>query len=104
MAAKHPKFYCQYCNAEVKQNDKLCHHCGRFFASVKCAACGYVGDAKQFGKGCPICGYAVYGSIENFTPKNKKSKNTNTDPLPLWMYVIPSFLLVILLLIIFFRQ
>jgi len=100
---KKPKFFCQYCNAEVKQNDRVCHHCGRFFASVKCAACGYAGDAKQFGNGCPVCGYAVYGNVQDFERSGQKKQGA-ADPLPLWMYIVPSILLILLLSVMLFRQ
>lgn len=101
---KKPKFYCQYCNAEVKQNDRLCHHCGRFFASVKCAACGYTADSKRFSKGCPVCGYAVYGTVPAFKPLKKRNSQGSGDPLPLWMYVVPAILLTVLVGVMLFRQ
>ena len=53
------KFFCENCGAEVPQNAKMCRHCGRFFSSVRCPACGATGKNSDFINGCPVCGYAV---------------------------------------------
>ena len=100
---KQPKFFCENCNAEVRREAVLCPHCGRFFASVRCPACGFTGIHKEFKDGCPSCGYAFTPDAQDHkktnTKKIKKKKlwfarytgheadaHTDIDPLPLWVY------------------
>jgi len=98
-----PKFFCESCGEEVEQNAKICPHCGRFFASVKCPSCGYVGDARLFKKGCPVCGYAFKNDAEN--PGKGGGKNPrDVDPLPWWMFAIPLAVLIGLVAFIFLRS
>lgn len=94
MDKRQPKFFCEYCGSEVRQNDKLCHHCGRFFASVKCPSCGFTGDSPMFRDGCPACGYAVTGNGPSLPPKSApKKKDAGTDPLPWWIYLAAILML-----------
>jgi len=51
------RFFCESCGAEVSHAEKVCPSCGRTFTAVKCPRCGFEGGAKQFGRGCPQCGY-----------------------------------------------
>ena len=105
---KHPAFFCEYCGTQVKQNDRVCPHCGKFFSSVKCPSCGFAGDSRIFRDGCPACGYAVainplgVSSRARKAKKGKGSKSSNTargkgdettDPLPLWVYAVSVILL-----------
>ena len=100
---KQPKFFCENCNAEVRREAVFCPHCGRFFASVRCPACGFTGTHKEFKDGCPSCGYAFTPDVQknkkSSTKKPKKKKfsimryarhegnmHTDADPLPLWVY------------------
>ena len=100
---KQPKFFCENCNAEVRREAVFCPHCGRFFASVRCPACGFTGTHKEFKDGCPSCGYAFTPDVQKNkkgnTKKPKKKKfsimryarhegntRTDADPLPLWVY------------------
>lgn len=112
---KHAKFFCENCGAEVPQNAKMCRHCGRFFTSVRCPACGATGTNSQFADGCPVCGYAVgkgkkSAAAEKATFKEKtagrksranlrleiESRNSRTfarrkmsdGALPIWFYLI----------------
>lgn len=111
---KRAKFFCENCGAEVPPNAKMCRHCGRFFTSVRCPACGATGTTKQFEKGCPVCGYAVgkgkLSASEKISYKEKTAgrksraklryeiesqnsrtfaKNRNTDgTLPSWFYLL----------------
>lgn len=90
---KLPKFFCEYCGSEVRQNDRVCPHCGRFFASVKCPSCGFAGESKQFKSGCPQCGYAFHpdssAPVTQHKQKNKNRANSAaTDPLPWWVYLV----------------
>jgi len=52
------KFFCDNCGEQVEKNETRCPHCGRYFRSVKCPACGFAGRAGLFVDGCPACGYA----------------------------------------------
>jgi uncharacterized membrane protein YvbJ len=100
VTVKRPKFFCESCGEEVRQNDRVCPHCGRFFSSVKCPSCGFSGDAKRFREGCPKCGYAIYG--KGFTPATREvpKKKETADPLPWWMYAASALLLALLVAII----
>ncbi len=103
---KRAKFFCEFCGKEVRQNDKVCQYCGKFFASVRCPKCGKVGRTEEFTHGCPACGYAVapggrrkgsYGARgflglgssgkSSFGSSNNNTKNYDGS-LPIWMYVL----------------
>ncbi len=103
-----PKFFCENCSNEVKRNTRVCPHCGRFFASVKCPSCNFAGSSDEFLGGCPSCGYAVNSESGKKTNKNKKGKNyknnsykTNKydDPLPWWIYSLVIGLLGVLIIV-----
>lgn len=121
---KKPRFFCENCNAEVKRDDRFCKKCGHFFASVKCPACGKIGNSDLFKKGCPVCGYAVNGAhsstedsfVAHFPEKTLSNKNKekndlfkkykkNTakeESLPLWIYVVTiSFLIAVIFVILY---
>ncbi len=55
---KRARFFCENCRNEVRWDAKVCPHCGRFFSSVKCPSCEFVGESRFFVFGCPNCGYA----------------------------------------------
>jgi len=55
---KQARFFCENCRKEVRWDAKVCPHCGRFFSSVRCPSCGFVGESRLFVWGCPNCGYA----------------------------------------------
>lgn len=99
-----PKFFCESCGEEVRQNAKLCPHCGRFFASVKCPSCGYSGDARVFKEGCPVCGYAFRPGGPSPEPGDGSSGKRGADPLPWWMYAASIGLLVLLVIVILLRK
>ncbi len=85
--SKKAKFFCEFCGNEVKQNDKVCQYCGKFFASVRCPNCGKTGRTEEFTHGCPACGYAVHGTRRLLGLKsNKKNKNYDGS-LPIWIYI-----------------
>ncbi|MCL2411918.1 MAG: hypothetical protein FWC97_09790 [Treponema sp.] len=96
---KKPRFFCDNCACEVGSEKKSCPHCGRFFASTRCPACGYSGEDRMFKDGCPMCGYS---SIQTSGSKkiNKKSKLARpTRPAfkptssSFWTYVAAAFVL-----------
>lgn len=125
---KHARFFCENCQTEVKGNARFCGHCGRFFAAVKCPACGKTGASHTFANGCPQCGYAVGSSNSSSTEKstsfsndkNSSSKKTSNkgfslskllgnsnskqekryseDSLPLWIYLVAVVFLVVILI------
>lgn len=125
---KNARFFCENCQTEVKGNARFCGHCGRFFAAVKCPACGKTGASHTFKNGCPQCGYAVGSSNSASTEKSnsfltdtksssKKSKSksfdikklfSNSNPkqekkysedsLPLWIYLVAIIFLVVILI------
>ena len=105
---KKAKFFCEFCGNEVKQNDKVCTYCGKFFASIRCPKCGIVGRTEEFTHGCPNCGYAVspggrkkssYGT-RSFLGLSSNSSNTkNYDgSLPIWMYILVIAVLIALVI------
>jgi uncharacterized membrane protein YvbJ len=125
---KNARFFCENCQTEVKGNARFCGHCGRFFAAVKCPACGKTGVSHTFKNGCPQCGYAVGSSNSTSTEKSnsfsndknsssKKSSNNgfslsklfgnsnskhekrySEDSLPLWIYLVAIVFLVVILI------
>lgn len=105
MARQKARFFCEFCGTEVKKNDKICSHCGRFFASVRCPKCNCTGTPAQFSKGCPNCGYALKKDDKQITDtkktifgfKEKKQKN-NIDALPAWIYFVCFFVAVLLII------
>ncbi|MEE0878256.1 MAG: zinc ribbon domain-containing protein [Treponemataceae bacterium] len=125
---KKARFFCENCQTEVKGNARFCGHCGRFFAAVKCPACGKTGASHAFANGCPQCGYAVSNSNSSSTEtsksilndkksvlktnskkkfnlkklfsksNNNQEKNYSEDSLPLWIYLVAIIFLVVILI------
>lgn len=113
---KEAKFFCESCGSEVPRKSRFCPVCGKFFASVRCPKCGHTGASEDFKSGCPECGYAVnsnaslsqnqnsdISSQKNIKYKNKiASKKTNKSgqdgSLPVWIYIISVFVLIILII------
>jgi predicted RNA-binding Zn-ribbon protein involved in translation (DUF1610 family) len=85
------KFFCENCGSEVPLNAKLCPKCGRSFSSVRCPACGFVGEEGLFGKGCPACGYRVDGNGSNGW--ERYIPTAAQHGLPLWVYVVTAMAL-----------
>jgi hypothetical protein len=80
-----PRFFCEHCGAEVPRDAKNCPRCGRYFLSVKCPACGFVGAEGLFGDGCPVCGYSDPGrGGGGKTPPGREAAGA----LPLWVYAV----------------
>ncbi len=95
---KKPKYYCEHCGTEVRKDARICPKCGRFFSSVKCPRCGYVGEADDFAAGCPVCGYA---DAVNAAPEPLGEPPRAAPPPPWWSYPLAAglvFALILLLL------
>jgi predicted RNA-binding Zn-ribbon protein involved in translation (DUF1610 family) len=104
--AKSPRFFCENCGAEVDRDTKTCPRCGRFFASIRCPACGFTGAEGLFAGGCPVCGYSSPDAVtagargsakpswpggENF-PRGKPPRIA-AGALPVWVYILTVFFL-----------
>jgi hypothetical protein len=90
---KRPHFYCEFCGAEVSKDARVCPRCGRFFSSVKCPKCDYVGKPDDFNSGCPICGYA---EAANPSPEEIKPLVQAAPPVPWWAFLVTAIVLVAL--------
>ncbi|EFW39430.1 double zinc ribbon domain-containing protein [Treponema phagedenis] len=87
---KVPVFFCENCGGTVRRDTKVCPHCGRFFASVRCPRCNYTGNADEFREGCPSCGYAFPQEKKIQKPKYRARKRgkESQDSLPFWIYFL----------------
>ncbi|MDR1587032.1 MAG: zinc-ribbon domain-containing protein [Treponema sp.] len=99
---KKPRFFCEHCGAEVQPDEKTCPRCGRFFASVRCPACGFSGEEKLFAGGCPACGYSSPVSQNRSVPSAAPPLRA-AGKLPVWVYILTIFslLFVLALLVVF---
>jgi hypothetical protein len=98
------RYYCEYCGAQVRETDKLCPKCARFFTAVKCPKCGHSGDAAEFASGCPACGYCAQGPLEEFYLDGGKGRRGESSPSPLsrWAYAIGGILIALAMVAAFF--
>jgi predicted RNA-binding Zn-ribbon protein involved in translation (DUF1610 family) len=100
-----PRFFCENCGAEVPRDAKNCPQCGRFFASVRCPSCDFVGEEYLFASGCPVCGYSAPAGPAGPAPGADPPplKREAAGALPFWVYVLTALALlgVIALLFIF---
>ena len=94
---KAPRFFCDNCDTEVARGAKSCPKCGRYFAAVRCPACGLIGEENTFAAGCPACGYSA-PLVPAARPIEKK---VPAGPLPLWVYILSicAFICVMAILI-----
>ena len=88
-----PRFFCEHCGKEVSRSDEKCPSCGRFFASVRCPKCGFVGSQNLFSSGCPVCGYSAPRTPDGIGedgPDGSPSKRAAipAGALPAWVYLI----------------
>jgi predicted RNA-binding Zn-ribbon protein involved in translation (DUF1610 family) len=88
--AEAPRFFCENCGAEVGRDVKHCPRCGRYFASVRCPSCGFVGDEVLFKDGCPLCGYSVAPASK---PSRPSPEREAPGSLPLWVYILAGAIL-----------
>ncbi|MBI9108229.1 MAG: hypothetical protein JEZ04_15875 [Spirochaetales bacterium] len=99
------KFFCDNCGWQVNKDESICPHCGRYFKSVKCPACGFAGRASLFFDGCPACGYAGEGGVDlDFAEEARRKKPKGLFSGKFYRTAIPVLTaLFIFLLIWFFR-
>ena len=117
---KAAKFFCEHCGSEVKANAKVCPKCGKFFSSVRCPRCAYMGTVRDFSNGCPRCHYSMthedlYGSDEEedsvmnyetveeydkaIKMKRLKKQQSETkkrnygNEAPMWLFAVSIFIL-----------
>jgi uncharacterized paraquat-inducible protein A len=90
---KKPHFYCESCGTEVRKDARVCPRCGRFFSSVKCPKCDYVGLADDFSIGCPVCGYALSA---NPSPEPIRLQALPAPPLPWWAFLLVALVILFL--------
>lgn len=116
---KRAKFYCENCHREVRPDSKVCPHCGRFFAAVRCPSCGYTGESLLFLSGCPSCGYAgndraneisaAPGEVERYDfeaiagstdgERTTRSARRSGRGVPSWFYPVAGIVLLFCLII-----
>jgi len=97
-SAKSPRFFCETCGAEVPRDAKKCIKCGKYFASIRCPACGFVGDEAAFKGGCPTCAYS-----SEKTDRTLPEKKNPSGPLSLWVYILTAAAFAAVLAALFFR-
>lgn len=98
---KRSKFYCENCHREVRPSAKVCPHCGRFFTAVRCPTCSYVGEAREFVRGCPNCGYAADVSaaaegFETFDLSPAGVRPRARSGVPAWVYPLAAGIILLL--------
>jgi uncharacterized membrane protein YvbJ len=96
------RFFCENCGAEVPRDEEKCPKCGKYFASVRCPACGYIGETVQFKGGCPVCGYSTAKSPSKSGNKKDFSENKKVaGALPFWVYILTAAAFIAVLLALF---
>jgi uncharacterized membrane protein YvbJ len=101
---KKPRFFCDNCGTEVGRHEKACPKCGRFFASVRCPACGFSGEEALFTSGCPACGYSAGGTAKK-RPWSRDDQNDvriAAGALPVWVYLLSILALICVFGLLFF--
>ena len=117
MKKKAPKFFCENCGEEVKENAKICTHCGKFFTNIRCPKCFHQGDSSEFKNGCPECGYS--NNKNNFNQKDEneskkyngnffknyikkyypeQNKKSRENSLPAWIYIFTLAVLITIII------
>ena len=99
MASNRPRFFCENCGAEVPRDEAKCPKCGRYFASVRCPSCDFVGEEALFRAGCPVCGYSASGN--SGIPSRPEYKRPAAS-LPFWIYLLTAAVFTAVLAALFF--
>ena len=89
-AAQSPRFFCENCGDEVPRDAKNCPKCGRYFASVRCPACDFIGEEAFFKGGCPVCGYSAGAQGQNSGGHRASGKKKPVESLPVWVYILTA--------------
>ena len=101
---KDPRFFCESCGVEVPKDAKCCPKCGKYFESVRCPACGFIGEEAIFKDGCPVCGYS---SKENAPSKNNsrdfRESKKPAGALPVWVYILTAAAFTVILAALFLK-
>jgi hypothetical protein len=94
---KRSRFFCEHCHKEVRPNARVCPHCGKFFEAVRCPACDYVGDGRDFVRGCPNCGYAgAAGGRSGLEPVNfGRSSSYKGEGTPSWVWPLAILMMML---------
>jgi uncharacterized membrane protein YvbJ len=98
-----PRFFCENCGAEVPRDEEKCPQCGKYFASVRCPACGFIGETAKFKGGCPVCGYSTANAPSKSGNRKKIPENKYTAAsLPFWVYILTAAAFTAILAALFF--
>jgi len=93
-------FFCENCGEPVRLKDSVCPNCGRWFSAARCPQCGFVGEPKLFGSGCPACGYLrEKNDTRNRTTRRPvpSGGTPSTRRLPGWVYTVTAVFLLLAL-------
>ena len=102
--SKDPRFFCENCNTEVPKDAKCCPKCGRYFESVRCPACGFIGEEALFKDGCPVCGYSSRGNaLPGNNPRDFREEKNSAGALPVWVYILTAAAFTIVLAALFLK-
>lgn len=94
------KYFCEFCGTEVRQRDKICPKCGRFFSAVKCPRCGHSGSSKEFDSGCPVCGYSARAFVPPDQPGDPPPPRAPAHgKLPTWVYLVSAGILAVVVIL-----
>ncbi len=91
-------FFCESCGEPVRLKDSVCPHCGRWFSAARCPQCGFVGEPKLFGEGCPACGYLTVRESSQTRPVAQQARGgaqSPRPPLPGWFYALAAAFLLL---------
>ncbi len=91
-------FVCQSCSNLVPPNTDRCPYCGKFFKGVRCPECLYVGNASDFVRGCPSCGY-LSDQKKNSSRISETGIVEKKKPLPGWFYLVSAVFLTLCVVI-----
>lgn len=105
MPSGQPRFFCESCDAEVPRDAVSCPSCGRYFASVRCPKCGFIGEEALFRGGCPICGYSTGkpSREKNDGSKGTLSEKKPSGALPVWVYILTALVFLGVIIALYIR-
>ena len=101
--SKDPRFFCENCGIQVPKDAKCCPKCGRYFESVRCPACGFIGEEALFKDGCPVCGYSSKEAPGSLPNSNSREVKKPAGALSVWVYILTAAAFTIVLAALFFK-